>query len=231
MAERPRVLVMLSGVGSNLDAMLAHARQHGDFAVDHVLSDQPDSAGLARAAGLGIATTCCARAPGATRQAHDAVVMQALQAAAPDLVVLAGYMRILGGALVRAWHGKMLNVHPSLLPKYKGLHTYRRALADNEPWHGASVHFVSEALDGGPVIAQARVAIEAQDTESSLKARTQRVEHELYPATVAAVCRGDIALGPDDRVRWRGTVLSDPLRLHDLAPPPGESDATSAGRA
>ncbi|MEO1576305.1 MAG: formyltransferase family protein, partial [Pseudomonadota bacterium] len=112
--------------------------------------------------------------------------------------------------------GKVLNVHPSLLPKYRGLHTYRRALDDGERWHGTSVHFVTETLDGGPVIAQARVAIAPGDTEATLRERTQRAEHALYPRVVAAVAHREAVLVNDETALWRSAPLVAPLAPEDL---------------
>ncbi len=214
-AEPIRIAVLLSGAGSNLAALAAYVQHHADLRLDHVITDQPSAGGVARAQVLGIPTTVCPRADGQSRDEHDADVQAALSARTPDVVVLAGYMRILGADFVRAWHGKMLNVHPSLLPKYKGLHTYRRALADGERWHGSSVHFVTETLDGGPVIAQARVAVLGDETEDTLRARTQLAEHILYPLVVAAVARKHVVLARDG-VTWHGTPLTEPLTPDEL---------------
>lgn len=217
MTDLPRVVVMLSGTGSNLSALADHAARHGAYSIVHVICDQPGAGGLKRADRLGIQYTVCPRADGQSRAAHEAEVGRVLDALVPDVIVLAGYMRILGADLVRRWRGKMLNVHPSLLPKYRGLHTYRRAIDDGERWHGTSVHFVTETLDGGPVIAQARVAIEPGDTEATLRERTQRAEHALYPRVVAAVAHRDAVLVDDETVHWRSVPLAAPLAPEDLA--------------
>lgn len=216
MASTPRVVVMLSGAGSNLEALANFVHDDRAFVIDHVISDQPDAAGLVRAQQHGIAHTAVPRDAGQSRDEHETQVDSILQSLAPDVIVLAGYMRILGAPLVQRWRGKMLNVHPSLLPNYRGLHTYRRALADGVRWHGTSVHFVTETLDGGPVIAQARVAVEPGDTEATLRERTQRAEHALYPRVVAAVARGEVTLAGEDAVRWHTAPLHAPLAPEDL---------------
>ncbi|MDX1606904.1 MAG: formyltransferase family protein, partial [Candidatus Competibacterales bacterium] len=145
----------------------------------------------------------------------------AIDPLAPDLVVLAGFMRVLGAGLVEHYRGRLLNIHPSLLPAYRGLDTHARVLAAGERWHGASVHFVTPELDGGPVIAQARVPVRADDTPDSLAARVLVREHRLYPRVIAWFCSGRIGLS-GDRVLFDGRPLTAPLQLE-------EPDACSAG--
>lgn len=220
MADTARVAVLFSGRGSNLEALATAATASPHYDIVLALSDQPDAPGLARARRFDITTRTVVRSDTDTRDSHDARVHDALVATAPDIVVLAGYMRILGAAFATQWHGQMVNIHPSLLPDYRGLHTYRRALEDGQAWHGTSVHYVTETLDGGPVIAQARVAVEHDDTENTLRDRTQGAEHELYPKVVELMARGDLKLSNDGTISYRSRSLSAPLDLdRDLRRP------------
>jgi phosphoribosylglycinamide formyltransferase 1 len=190
------VAVLVSGYGSNLQALL-DATAAGRLSVDFrlVASDRADAHGLERArrAGIGIAAIPPADFP--DRGAWNAALGALLQESGARLVVLAGFMRVLGPELVRAWRGRMLNVHPSLLPLHRGLHTHRRALAAGDRMHGASIHFVTEELDGGPVILQARVPILPGDDEERLAQRVQAREHEVYPRVVGWIGTG--------RLVWR----------------------------
>jgi len=147
-----------------------------------------------------------------SREEFDGALMQEIRRHNPDLVVLAGFMRILTTDFVRAFRGKMLNVHPSLLPKYTGLNTHQRALDAGDTLHGVSVHFVTEELDGGPVIAQAEVEVAPDDTAESLAEKVQEQEHILYPIVVRWFCEGRIQLGTD-YVTFDGELLKAPLRL------------------
>lgn len=213
MTSKPRVAVMLSGNGSNFAAIADYAAAAGTFDVDHVISDQPGAGGLVKALDRNIAMSVVQRDQHAERIVHDRAIDACLRRVAPDVIALAGYMRILGPDLVQRWRGRMLNVHPSLLPKYPGLHTYRRALEDGATEHGASVHFVTEELDGGPVIAQARTRITADETEQTLRSKVQSMEHTLYPRVIEAVCLGHARLHGDanSQVLWHGTPLHQPL--------------------
>lgn len=212
---------MLSGEGTNFAAIADYAARMGTFTVCHVISDRADAGGLIKARERGIDASLLTRAAGATRSEHEQIIAERLRSVAPDTIALAGYMRILGPTLVRAWQGRMLNVHPSLLPKYRGLHTYRRALEDGAAEHGASVHYVTEELDGGPVIAQARTAIAPDDTEATLRNKVQTMEYELFPRVIEAVCLGHVHFraGHDEHnsdVLWRGHPLSQPLDVAHL---------------
>jgi phosphoribosylglycinamide formyltransferase-1 len=218
MTNRPRVAVMLSGSGTNFAAIADYADRAGTFDVDHVISDQPDAGGLSKARDRNIAISVIERDKRSERAEHDRRVGECLRRVAPDVIALAGYMRILGPTLVEHWRGRMLNVHPSLLPKYPGLHTYRRALEDGAAEHGASVHFVTEQLDGGPVIAQARTRITAEDTEQTLRNKVQGMEYTLFPRVIEAVCLGHARLscGDDGHVLWHGAPLAQPLDAASL---------------
>lgn len=181
-AERLRLAILISGRGSNM-AAIARACERGEIhaRIVAVVADRETAPGLEHARGLGLACETIAAKSFPDRAAFEARLAARLDAHRPDIVVLAGFMRILGDAFVRRYRGRMLNVHPSLLPKYKGLHTHRRALEAADAHHGCSVHYVTEELDGGPVVAQTRLRVRPSDDEASLSARVQAAEHKLYP--------------------------------------------------
>lgn len=185
-----RVAILISGGGSNM-AALADAMV-GDFPARPVLvlSNEPAAGGLAKAAARGIATGLVHHRDYATREAFEADLAAALDAAAPDIICHAGFMRILTASHVARYAGRMLNIHPSLLPKYKGLHTHRRALAAGETEHGCTVHLVTPALDDGPILGQATVPVLPDDTEERLAARVLAQEHILYPAVLRRFVEG-----------------------------------------
>jgi phosphoribosylglycinamide formyltransferase 1 len=208
--------VLASGVGSNLRALIA-ARHAGTLPIDIVGlgSDKPACGAVASARAAGIPVFAHRPADFAGRAAFDAALLDDIHRLQPDVIVCAGYMRLLDAAVVRATQGRMINLHPSLLPAYPGLHTHARALADGVREHGASVHVVTEDLDAGPVLAQARVPVELNDTPESLAERVRRREHPLLCAVIADLARGDLVLAADSPPRWRGTPLTRPLRLGD----------------
>jgi phosphoribosylglycinamide formyltransferase-1 len=191
----PRITVLISGRGSNLGAMLA-AERAGTLggSVAMVISNRPDAAGLDLAARHGVATAVVDHTQFAEREAFDTALAEAIDASAPALVVMAGFMRIVGTAFIDRYAGRMLNIHPSLLPSYRGLRTHARALADGVRVHGCTVHFVTSELDGGPIVAQGAVAVHADDDEGSLAARVLAVEHRLLPAAVRAFCEGRLVI-------------------------------------
>lgn len=208
-----RVALLASGRGSHF-ASLAQAAERGDLPITlvGVFSDKPNAPVLQRATECGVATRVFDPRQYADRAAQERALFDAVDAAAPDLIVCAGYMRILGRDAVEPRSCRMLNVHPSLLPKYRGLHTHRRALEAGDAEHGASVHFVTTELDGGPVLAQACVAVAPDDDEASLAARVLAREHPLLRACVAAFAAGEFALR-GDRVLRHGTPIAAPLQL------------------
>lgn len=180
--------ILISGRGSNMIA-IAEAVQAGrisDAQVAIVISDQPSAAGLLSAAERGIQTRVVER-KGRPREEHDREIVATLQAFDVDLVCLAGYMRVLSQEFLDAYRGRILNIHPSLLPAFPGLHPQRQALSAGVKWAGCTVHFVDEKLDGGPVVAQRKVAVHDDDTEESLSARILVQEHALYPEAIALV--------------------------------------------
>lgn len=185
--SRARVGVLISGRGSNMSALLQAAQDPAYPAeIALVLSNNPDATGLEAARNAGVEAVAIDHRPFAgDRKAHERALDAALRERRVEVVVLAGYMRVLTPFLVNAWSGRMLNIHPSLLPRHPGLHTHRRALEAGDAEAGCSVHLVTEGVDEGPVLAQARVPIEPGDTEDSLAARVLAAEHELYPAALA----------------------------------------------
>jgi len=190
-SRRLRVGVLISGRGSNM-AALAAAAKAPDYPAEIalVVSNRPEAGGLARAEAEGIPTLALDHKAFADRAAFDARLTQALEEAGVEFVCLAGYMRLLSSAFVAHWHDRMINIHPSLLPNYKGLDTHARALADGVRFHGCSVHFVRDDVDSGPIIAQAVVPVEAGDTPESLATRVIVEENRLYPHALALVASG-----------------------------------------
>ena len=189
-----RVAILISGGGSNMMALVQ------DMAGDHparpvlVVANTPEAGGLAKAAALGITTAVADhRAFGKDRSAFEVELQKHLVAAAPDIICHAGFMRILTPEFVERWHGRMLNIHPSLLPKYPGLHTHSQVLAHGDAEHGCTVHEVTPVLDGGPILGQARLAVLPGDTPETLAARVLLLEHRLYPAVLRNFARGDRA--------------------------------------
>lgn len=184
---RARVAVLLSGEGTNMEALVHASRQPGTpYEVVLVLANSPAAPGLARAERLGVAARAVDHRPfGGDREAHERALDAAIRAADAQWVALAGYMRVLTPWLVRAWAGRMLNIHPSLLPAFPGLHTHARALEAGVTVHGCTVHLVTEGVDQGPVIGNAEVPVLPGDTPAVLAKRVQVAEHRLYPACLA----------------------------------------------
>ncbi|ADZ70809.1 phosphoribosylglycinamide formyltransferase [Polymorphum gilvum] len=202
MTERRRVAVLISGRGSNMVSLIEAARAP-DYPAEIVLvvSNRPDAAGLARAEGYGIATAVIDhKAYGRDREAFERALDARLAAAGADLVALAGFMRLLTPWFVERWFGRLVNIHPALLPAFKGLDTHERALAEGVKLHGATVHFVSSEMDAGPIIAQGAVPVLDADTPDSLGARVLELEHRLYPHALDLVASG--------RARLAGRTVS-----------------------
>ncbi len=214
-APQPRILVLASGSGTNLQALIDASRER-DFPgqIVAVGCNRPQAFALERAAQANIDTFVVNHKDYESREEFDGALMAEIRRHNPDLVLLAGFMRILTTDFVRALRGTMLNIHPSLLPKYTGLNTHQRALEAGDKIHGVSIHFVTEELDGGPVIAQAEVTIDPDDTPESLAEKVQAKEHLLYPIVVRWFCEGRIQLG-SDYVLFDGELLKQPMRLPD----------------
>jgi formyltetrahydrofolate-dependent phosphoribosylglycinamide formyltransferase (EC 2.1.2.2) len=193
-----RIVVLISGSGTNMQAIV-EACDNGRVAgeVVAVISNKADVGGLEKAQAAGIATAVLSHKDYPSREAYDADLQRLIDTYQPDLVVLAGFMRILTPEFTRHYHGRMLNIHPSLLPKYKGVNTHQRALDAGDTEHGVSVHFVTEELDGGPVILQATVPVFPEDTAADLQQRVHTQEHAIYPLVVNWFCTNRLRLTAD----------------------------------
>ncbi len=193
--EKIRIVVLISGSGSNLQAIIDHV-ESGDIPAEicAVISNKSGVKGLERAANHGIATHVLSHKSYGSREEFDQALQQQINQYHPQLVVLAGFMRILTPELTHHYLGRMLNIHPSLLPKYQGLHTHRRVLEAGDTEHGVTVHFVTAELDGGPAVIQARVPVLKGDTEDSLAARVLEQEHIIYPKAVKLFAQGRLTM-------------------------------------
>ncbi|RDE22743.1 phosphoribosylglycinamide formyltransferase [Motiliproteus coralliicola] len=189
--EKPQILVLISGGGTNLQAIIdAVKAEQIDAEICAVVSNRPDVKGLQRAKDAGIEAVTLDHTDYTSREAFDAELIHLIDGFQPDLVVLAGFMRILTADFTRRYEGKMLNIHPSLLPKYRGLKTHLRAIQAGDKEHGVTVHFVTEELDGGPLVIQAIVPVLDDDNPISLAERVQQQEHIIYPLAVKWFCEG-----------------------------------------
>lgn len=210
-----KVAVLASGRGSNLAALIA-AKECGDLPVEFVLviSDKASAGALRLAGAAGVPTLALDPRSYPDRRSFDDDLFSHLDESGADLLVMAGFMRILDGDALLPWVGRMINIHPSLLPKYRGLHTHRRALEAGDAQHGASVHYVTAELDGGPVIAQVRIDIEPADDENALAQRLLPLEHQLLTRVVAAIAGGQLALD-GNTIQYRRAALAEPAQLVD----------------
>ncbi|MDZ4202258.1 MAG: phosphoribosylglycinamide formyltransferase [Gallionella sp.] len=195
-----RVAILISGRGSNMLALL-EAKLPCEFVA--VISNRADAVGLETAKRLGIRTAVVAHKDYTDRAAFDAALANVLDRYAPDLIVLAGFMRILTAGFVERYRGKLINIHPSLLPSYAGVNTHERALRDGVKIHGCTVHFVTADLDHGPIIIQAAVPVLGGDTAETLSARVLQEEHRIYPQAIRWLCKGQIELDESGRVLLR----------------------------
>lgn len=197
MSERLKVAVVISGGGSNLKALIEAAAQPDcAFQIIHVFCNRPDAGGLAHAAAARIPATVIDHKNFPSREAFDAALDEGLRASGADVVALAGFMRILTTPFIEGWRGRMTNIHPSLLPLYKGLHPHRQALAAGATSHGCTVHWVTPGVDEGPIIVQAEVPVLPGDTEEALQARTLAEEHKLYARALTMIARGEAVFPP-----------------------------------
>lgn len=194
-APRKRTVILISGRGSNMTALISAASDPAYPAeIVGVVSDKADAAGLGIAAARGLPVQAIARSGHPGKEAHEAAIGAALTALDAEIVVLAGYMRLLTPAFVEKWQGRMINIHPSLLPSFKGLDTHKRALEAGMRIHGCTVHFVTSEMDGGPIIAQAAVPVLVGDSEDDLIARVLKAEHRLYPDALKLVAQGKVRM-------------------------------------
>ena len=218
MSQGAGLVVLISGRGSNMSA-LACAFEQGLLPepIKAVISDRSNAAGLNRAAEHGIDHVCIDRSNHQDQSSFEVSLSAAIDGYAPRYVVMAGFMRVLSADFVNQRLGRMINIHPSLLPKHRGLHTHRNVLAAGEDEHGSSVHFVTPALDGGPVISQARISVQANDTPDTLAARLLPIEHRLLVQTTALLLRETVVVR-DEKIYVNNHALESPLDLqHDFA--------------
>lgn len=215
MSQPCNVVVLISGSGSNLQALIDQFADAGSPArISAVIANRADAYGLERARQAGIETRVLDHKAYDGREAFDTALIEAIDVFEPQLVVLAGFMRILSPGFVRHYQGRLLNIHPSLLPKYKGLHTHQRAIEAGDAEHGCTVHFVTEELDGGPLVIQAILPIETGDTPDVLAQKVLRYEHHIYPLAVSWFAEGRLRLGQQG-VELDGQLLppgGQPLR-------------------
>ncbi|MCP5084618.1 MAG: phosphoribosylglycinamide formyltransferase [Alphaproteobacteria bacterium] len=215
--NRKRTAILISGRGSNMDALIAAAQSPAYPAeIVLVLSNAPGAEGLAKAAKAGIATAAIDHKGFEGRAEFEAAVQAELEAANVDLICLAGFMRLLTDAFVGAWHNRMINIHPSLLPAYKGLDTHRRVIRDGGRITGCTVHFVRPQMDQGPIIAQAAVPVHADDMDDSLAERVLTAEHAIYPMALKLVANETVRVA-GEKVRFEGEE-SDQAALLSPAP-------------
>lgn len=210
---KSNIVILISGNGSNLQAFI-EAQKSADFCgtIAAVISNKADAYGIQRAKDADIPTAIIDHTAYSSREVFDQALLAEIEKYSPSLVILAGFMRILTPQFVTNFTGRLLNIHPSLLPKYPGLHTHRRALENNDEYHGTSVHFVTEELDGGPVIAQSQTKILAEDNEDSLLKRVQSLEHNLYPVTAKLLLDNDVTW-KNGEVYFQNKELEQPLLI------------------
>jgi phosphoribosylglycinamide formyltransferase-1 len=193
MASRCKTAILISGSGTNLQAFIDAVEDGSlDLELAVVFSNNPDAYGLERAEQAGIPTACIQHADFLNRESFDHAVIAELDRFKPELLILAGFMRILSPSFVAHYSGKILNIHPALLPLYPGLNTHQRVLDAGDTWHGSTVHFVTEELDGGPRILQGRLAVVAGETADELATRVQAIEHRIYPEAAGWVGSGKV---------------------------------------
>ncbi|BCN93673.1 phosphoribosylglycinamide formyltransferase [Thiomicrorhabdus immobilis] len=216
MTTPKRIAVLISGSGSNLQAIIDHQKAHADlYEIVLVISNRPNAYGLQRAQDANIPTLVVDHTEYDNRETFDQALQTAIDAQSADLVVLAGFMRILTPGFTKHYLGKMLNIHPSLLPKYTGLNTHQRALEAGDKKHGLSIHFVTPELDGGPVILQAEVDIETGETEQSLADKVHKQEHIAYPLVVQWFAEDKLFL-KDNQAWLNQNCLHHPVLLNRL---------------
>lgn len=215
--SRPRLAVLVSGQGRNLQAIL-DAQRSGRIPAELacVISNRTGAAGLERARAVGVPAIAIPHDGFPDREAFDAALSRELEKHGVEFIALAGFMRVLGAGFIGRWQHRLLNIHPSLLPRHRGLATHRRALESGDQEHGASVHFVTAELDGGPVVIQGRFRVRPDDDEQTLAERVMRdIELKIFPQALAWLARGTLGMG-EDGVQFDGRRLTAPLSLDDL---------------
>ena len=213
-SEKFPIAVLISGRGTNLKALIDY-QDDALYQIAVVVSNNPDAEGLEVAQFAGIATEVVDNQDFDQREAYDQALVETLAPYAVKAVIMAGFMRILTPTFIQAYEGRMLNIHPSLLPKYPGLHTHERALEAGDAEHGLSIHFVTEELDAGPLLLQATLDIQDDDTAETLKSRVQKMEHDAYPLAVNLLARGDFTY-ENHQACFRDQPLKAPIMLNKL---------------
>ncbi|MBY5865650.1 phosphoribosylglycinamide formyltransferase [Rhizobium leguminosarum] len=216
-SPRKRAVIFISGSGSNMMALVAAAKA-ADYPAEivGVISDKTDAGGLAKAAAEGIATFAFPRKDYASKDAHEAAIFSALDELKPDILCLAGYMRLLTATFIQRYEGRMLNIHPSLLPLFPGLHTHQRAIDAGMRIAGCTVHFVTEGMDEGPAIGQAAVPVLSGDTAESLAARVLTVEHQIYPQALRLFAEGRVTMEDGKAVGAEASTAAPKTQLISL---------------
>lgn len=216
MPELTRAVVLISGGGSNLQAFIDQV-ESGELPLDItlVISNKADAFGLQRAAKAGINTSTIDHRNFSSRLEFDRALMCEIDAVQPDIVILAGFMRILTEGFVNQYHNRLINIHPSLLPKYPGTNTHQRALNSGDQWHGASIHFVVPEVDAGPIILQGRLSINDNDTSHSLQQRIHKIEHVLYPLAVRWFAERRLSIKVD-KVLLDGETSAEQLQTFEV---------------
>ena len=215
-SAKKKAVVLISGSGSNLQAFIDHVNSGDlDLEIALVLSNVPTAFGLQRAKDAGIPSTCINHKEFENRLAFDQAMMERIDSVEPDIVILAGFMRILTSEFVNHYANRLINIHPSLLPKFTGVNTHQRAIDAREQWHGASIHFVIPELDAGPVILQGRLELRADDTPETLQERIHKIEHQLYPLAVKWFCENRLGI-ENGKVLLDGETSPLQLQTFDL---------------
>ncbi len=216
MAQPTRTVVLISGGGSNLQALIDQV-EHGSLPLDIslVISNNPNAYGLERATTAGIDTAVINHRDFECRLDFDQALMQTIDAARPELVILAGFMRILTADFVNHYAARLLNIHPSLLPKYPGTNTHQRAIDAGDQWHGASIHFVVPDVDAGPIVLQGRLRLKGDDTHDSLQQRVHKIEHRLYPLAAKWFAEKRLSIA-NSKVLLDGETSAEQLQTFDV---------------
>lgn len=218
MASPLPIVVLISGSGTNLQAIIDDAIDNPNYFIAAVISNKAGVKGLDRAKSAGISTEVLSHKAFDSRENYDQALIQCIDQYTPGLVVLAGFMRILTAGFVEHYQGRMLNIHPSLLPAYTGLNTHQRVLDANEPMHGASVHFVTEELDGGPVVLQASLNVNSSKDADELAARILTLEHIIYPTVINWFSENRLNL-TDQGIEFDKQLIKQPLQLDEIGSP------------